>query len=140
MKNLLLAVSLIALISVQVYSQGKIISKKSANELFGPVLVSKEVPTENLKMNLNQSTNVVMFKIMNNDIYILNNNRDVLSPLGTTVSSSDVFSVYSISVVQELLNSGGSSVTYVEKRKEVLTITNGEYTLEYSIACPPVCP
>jgi len=139
MKKMLLAVSLIALISVQLYSQGKIISKHSADKLFGPVLVSEKMPTENLKTIINQSTKIVMFKIIDNNIYVLDNNRNVLSPSKTTVGSSEVFSVYAISVVQELLNNGGNSVTFIEKRNEVLTITNGEYTLEYSNLCPPYC-
>jgi len=31
-------------------------------------------------------------------------------------------------------------VTYIEQRKEVLTITNGDLTLEFSWICPPYCP
>lgn len=125
---------------VQIYSQGKIISKESADKLFGPVLISVKVPTENLKSLITQSSKVVMFKIINNNVYVLDDKRNVLSPSGLSVSSSDVFSVYAVSVVQELLNDGGSSVTFVEQREKVLTITNGEDTLEYSFVCPPYCP
>lgn len=125
---------------VQIYSQGKIISKESADKLFGPVLISVKVPTENLKSLITQSSKVVMFKIINNNVYVLDDKRNVLSPSGLSVSSSDVFSVYAVSVVQELLNDGGSSVTFVEQREKVLTITNGEDTLEYSVVCPPFCP
>lgn len=139
MKKLLFAFFVIALMSVNVYSQGKIISKEEANKLFGAVLVSKEIPTSTLKSLVSQSIKVIMFNIINNDIYISNNNRKVLLPSGFSVNSSEVFHVYSTSIVQELLNSGNSKVAYIEQRKEVLTITNGNYTLEYSIICPPYC-
>lgn len=139
MKKLLVVIAILILSSIQVYTQGKIISKEDADQLFGPVHISKEIPTETLKLYITQSVDVVMFKIMNNDLYILDNKRNVLLPDGITVSNAEVFSMYSISVVQQLISDGGSSVTYIEKRKDVLTITNGDYTLEYSMLCPPFC-
>lgn len=139
MKKLLLAAAILALINIQVFSQGKIISKTEADNLFGQVLITKQIPTENLKTFTNQSFNVLMINIINNDLYILDNNRNVLTPIGVHVSNAEVFSVYSLSVIQQLISDGGSSVTFVEKRKEVLTITNGNYTLEYSMLCPPFC-
>jgi hypothetical protein len=137
MKKILL---IIVLLAIQLFPQGKILSKENADQLFGPVIVSKEIPTETLKMYTNQSTNVIMFKLMNNDLYILDNNRNALLPLGATINSSEVFSMYSVAIVQQLLSDGGSPFSYVEKRNSVLTITNGVFTLEYSILCPPLCP
>jgi hypothetical protein len=131
---------IIVLLAIQLFPQGKILSKENADQLFGPVLVSREIPTETLKMYTNQSTNVIMFKLMNNDLYILDNNRNALLPLGATINSSEVFSMYSVAIVQQLLSDGGSPFSYVEKRNSVLTITNGVFTLEYSILCPPLCP
>ena len=72
-------------------------------------------------------------------MYILDDNRNVLTPIGVHVSNAEVFSVYSLSVIQQLISDGGSSVTFVEKRENVLTITNGNYTLEYAYLCPPFC-
>lgn len=137
MKKILLIVVLLA---IQLFPQGKILSKENADQLFGPVLVSKEILTEPLKMYTNQSTNVIMFKLMNNDLYILDNNRNALLPLGSTINSTEVFSMYSVAVVQQLLSDGNNPFTYVEKRNDVLTITNGMFTLEYSLLCPPFCP
>jgi hypothetical protein len=131
---------IIVLLAIQLFPQGKILSKENADQLFGPVLVSREIPTETLKMYTNQSTNVIMFKLMNNDLYILDNNRNALLPLGATINSSEVFSMHSVAIVQQLLSDGGSPFSYVEKRNSVLTITNGVFTLEYSILCPPLCP
>lgn len=139
MKKLLFAFFIITLMSIYVYPQGKILSKENANELFGAVLVSKEIPTSSLKSLVNQSSKVIMFNIINNDTYILDNNRKALLPAGFSVSSSEAFHVYSTSIVQELLDNGNTPVTYIEQRQEVLTITNGNYTLEYSWICPPFC-
>ncbi|HLG33144.1 MAG TPA: hypothetical protein VI362_08880, partial [Ignavibacteriaceae bacterium] len=80
MKKLLFAFSVVALMSINVYSQGKILNKEEANKLFGAVLVSKEMPTSTLQSLVNQSTKVIMFNFINNDSYILDNNRKVLLP------------------------------------------------------------
>lgn len=140
MKKFLFAAAILALINIQAFSQGKIISKTEADNLFGQVLITKQIPTENLKTFTNQSFNVMMFNIINNDLYILDNNRNVLTPIGVHVSNAEVFSVYSLLVIYQLISDGGSSVTFVEKRRNVLTITNGNYTLEFAILCPPICP
>lgn len=131
---------ILAIFTIQLFPQGEILTKENADQLFGPVLVSKEIPTETLKMYTNQSVNVIMFKLMNNDIYILDNNRNALLPLGATINSSEVFSMYSVAIVQQLLSDGNNPFTYVEKRQDVLTITNGEFTLEFALSCPPFCP
>lgn len=131
---------ILAIFTIQLFPQGEILTKENADQLFGPVLVSKEIPTETLKMYTNQSANVIMFKLMNNDLYILDNNRNALLPLGVTINSTEVFSMYSVTIVQQLLSDGNNPFTYVEKRKDVLTITNGEFTLEYAFLCPPYCP
>jgi hypothetical protein len=131
---------ILAIFTIQLFPQGEILTKENADQLFGPVLVSKEIQTEILKMYTNQSANVIMFKLMNNDLYILDNNRNALLPLGVTINSTEVFSMYSVAIVQQLLSDGNNPFTYVEKRNDVLTITNGEFTLEYSLSCPPICP
>ena len=131
---------ILAIFTIQLFPQGEILTKENADQLFGPVLVSKEIPTETLEMYANQSANVIMFKLMNNDLYILDNNRNALLPLGVTINSTEVFSMYSVTIVQQLLSNGNSPFTTVEKRKDVLTITNGMFTLEYSLLCPPFCP
>lgn len=137
MKNLLY---LFVLLSINIFSQGQILDKVEANKLFGQVEISKEISSETLKQLTLQSFDVIMFKIINNEIYILDNHRNVLLPVSGGVSSTEVFSVYSVSIVQQLIFQGNNPVTYVQKRKDVLTITNGEYTLEYSGNCPPYCP
>lgn len=139
MKNLLFAFFVLTLFSTQLYSQGKIISKQEADELFGEVLISKEIPTSTLLSLMNSSMEIIMFKIIGNDVYILGENRKVLSPAGKTVNETDIFSVYSTSIVRELFVKGNMPTTLIEQRKGVLTITNGNSTLEYSLLCPPIC-
>lgn len=137
MKNVILV---FVLISINIFSQGQILDKVEANKLFGQVEISKEINSETLKQLTLQSFDVIMFKIINNEIYILDNDRNVLLPINSGVSNTEVFSVYSVSIVQQLIFQGNNPVTYVQKRKDVLTITNGEYTLEYGSLCPPFCP
>jgi hypothetical protein len=139
MKNLLFAFFVLTLFSTQLYSQGKIISKQEADELFGEVLISKEIPTSTLLSLTENSVNIIMFKIIGNDVYILGDNRKVLLPEGKVVSDAETFSVYASAIVQELLTQGKAQITFVEQRNDVLTITNGNFTLEYSLKCPPFC-
>ncbi len=139
MKRTLFVVVTITLINVSVFSQGKILSKENANEMFGAVLISNQISTETLKLLVNNSTKVIMFNFINNDVYILDNKRRVLLPAGFSVNSSEVFHVFATSIVNELLSSGNNSDTYIEKRQEVLTVTNGNYTLEFAWLCPPFC-
>lgn len=137
MKNVLF---LFLALSINCFSQGKILSKVDADKLFGPVEISKEISSDQINLYTLQTIDKIMFKIINNEIYILDNKRNVLFPIGTTINSTDVFSVYSVSIVQKLLSDGGSPFSYVEKRNSVLTITNGDFTLEYAGYCPPLCP
>ena len=140
MKQLFFTVLVVTLISFYACPQGKILSKEEANKLFGTVLVSKEMPSSTLMSLANKSTKVIMFNVIDNNIYIMDKNRKVLLPEGFAVSSSQEFHVFSTSIVHELLSNGNNPVTYIEKRKDVLTITNGNYTLEFAILCPPFCP
>ncbi len=137
MKNVLF---FFLILTINCFSQGKILSKVEADKIFGPVEISEEIASDNLKLYTLQTTDKIMFKIINDEIYILDNKRNVLLPIGATINSTEVFSVYTVSIVQQLLSVGGNPFSYIEKRKSVSTITNGEYTLEYGSLCPPFCP
>jgi len=56
-----------------------------------------------------------------------------------SINSRAVFTMYSVSVVQDLLSQGGGSDTYIEQRSSVLTVTYGNYTMEVGTICPPFC-
>src|SRR5574338_615782 len=131
---------IVVLFGLELFPQGKILSKENADQLFGPVLLSKEIPTETLKMYANQSYNVIMFKLINNDLYILDNNRNALLPLGAIINSKEVFSMYSIAIDPQLLSGRNSPFTTVEKSKDILTITNGAFAFEYSFFMSTIVP
>lgn len=118
---------------------GEIFAKSEANKKFGPVLVSISMPTENLQSILNKTENYIMFKIVNNSVIVLNNNRNVIFPQGKSINAQEVFSLYSVSVLNDLLSRGDDTVIYVEQRSEVLSITYGSYTMEVGVFCPPFC-
>ena len=125
----------------QSFSQtyGKIFTKEEADNLFGKVLQSRPMPTQLVHELLNQTNNYIMFRIENNRVIVLDNKRNVLFPEGVLINSQDVFTVYEVSVLAELLNLGNSSEVQVEKRSEVLSITSGGYTMEVGAFCPPIC-
>ena len=118
---------------------GIIYSLTEANNNYGSVITSIEISSSLLTSLFNQTDNYLMFKIMQNNLYILGDSRVVLYPANGTVDSSEVFAVYSKSKVEELIETGRESVTKVEERSEVFSLTNGNYTLEFSQWCPPFC-
>ena len=125
----------------QSFSQtfGKIFTSEEADNMFGKVLQSRPIPTQLVQELLNRTNNYIMFRIENNKVIVLDNKRNVLFPEGVLINSQDVFTVYEVSVLAELLNLGNSSEVQVEKRSEVLSITSGGYTMEVGALCPPFC-
>lgn len=140
MKRFIIIYSALFFIAVNILAQGKIILNEQANNLFGPVLISIPMETMVLKNLLPQSSGVLMFQIIDNELFILDVRRNVLLPVGSSANSTEVFSVYSETVLQELLTLGNLRTVYFEQRETVFTITIGLYTLEYGLKCPPFCP
>jgi hypothetical protein len=133
--------SQVLLFSVLCNSQdhGKIISRDEADTLFDSVLVSVKMPVETVQDIISKTEKNIMLKIVEDSVVVLDNNRKVLFPEGKSVSSEDVFTVYSISALKELISKSKEEFIYIEQRKEVLTITNGNFTLEFGSPCPPDC-
>jgi len=119
---------------------GKLYTKTEGEQLYGKVTKSFQFSSEEVNSFLNKTEIVLMFNINDNKLFILGDGRKPIYPLIETVNSEEVFRVFSVSLIQELIEKGKSSITYFEKRNTVLTITNGEYLLEYGLPCPPVCP
>lgn len=138
-----LIIILFLLASVQILPQdgvvGKIIAKDEANRLFGNVTQSVSFSTDQLISLLPEIENYVMFQIINENIYILGEKRDVLFPQDGSVDDNQMFHLLSKSLLLELFAAGKSPVTFIEKRGNVLTISNGDYTLEFTYPCPPFC-
>lgn len=59
---------------------------------------------------------------------------------GFANSKSEIFYRMSTSQVSLLLKKGKRKSTKIEMRPKTLTLTNGFYTLEMVMPCPPQCP
>ncbi len=142
-KALLSCTVLFALVLAQTVlaqSVGKIYSKTTADSLFGNVINSVEINSNKLQSLTSNTSNYIMFNIVQGNLVVLNNNRNVLYPGAMTISSSTVFKFCSVSVLLDLMREGGNASTYIEIRQNVLTVTNGDFTLEEMENCPPFCP
>ncbi|MGE5499221.1 MAG: hypothetical protein ACM3Q2_14155 [Syntrophothermus sp.] len=121
---------------------GKIYSREDADKLFGPVLEKVSLDSDQFQKLVNNSGAVIMFKFESSGLYIFNDKRNVIYSTGQnkTFLASDILKFYSLSVVNDLLNKGQASTVTIEKRQNVISITDGSYTMEDAIACPPICP
>jgi hypothetical protein len=119
---------------------GEIFTNTEANQKFGRVLISVALPTSSLQGLLNRTNNFIMFKIIDGEVFVLDKNRNVLYPEGKTFNSQEVFTMFSISVMNELLNLGNKDIVLVEQRSSVLSVSNGGFTLEVGVFCPTFCP
>lgn len=120
---------------------GKLYTKAEADQIYGPVLQSVTINTSALSAITAKTPNYIMFNIINGQLYILNSARTVLSGPATAVSASQVFRYFSTSIVNQLIQQGQATSTTIELRgNDVLTVTNGDSTLEMSYPCPPYCP
>jgi len=119
---------------------GKIFTSNEADSLFGKVIESKIVSSSILKEWLNSTNDKVMFKLENDNLTVLGDQRDLIFSNSSYTESNAVFHMFSKSKVLELLKKGGDSNSYFENRSKVLTITNGNFTLDLATPCPPYCP
>jgi hypothetical protein len=119
---------------------GKIFTNAEANSIFGPVITSVPISSIQLSNLTSQTTNYLMFRVLNGNLTILGDKRNVLYPVNAIIDPKDVFRILSISLIQKIIKDGNSPMTYIEVRNnEILTITNGACTLDYSVLCPPFC-
>ena len=119
---------------------GKLYTKTEANQLYGAVNKSIEISTSTLDSLLQIAPDNIMFNLINDQLVILDGKRNQIFGPAQSISANQIFYVFSTSQVQALLELGNSSVTTVELRDSVLTVTNGDETLELGDICPPVCP
>jgi hypothetical protein len=118
---------------------GTIMSAEEADENYGSVISSVQISSSLLSSLSEQTNNLMMFKIIQNKLYILGDSRAVLYPQGESVNSEEVFAVYSKSMVIELIETGGGNNTIVEKRTDVFSLKNEGHVLEVAQWCPPFC-
>jgi len=119
---------------------GKLFTRTEADKLFGPVVESIKISPAELKSAVSQTEKYVMFRILAGEAKILGDNRKAIFPSAfTAVGTTEVYHLYSKSLVEELLTKGAGEAVYLENRKEVFSVTFGEITLEMSYLCPPIC-
>jgi len=131
------------LAGVGIYGQnivGKIHVSAEADGLYGPVSVSVPIETSALSDLLKATDGYIMFRVDKGNLTILDNKRTIIYPKNAEVNDSDLFRYFSVSLVSKLIAGGQASVTTVELRNYgILTLTNGQYTLEFGSFCPPDC-
>ena len=118
---------------------GQLFTIQEADEKFGPVLQSIDISRSTFESFLTQTSNYIMFKVKDKNAIVLDNKRNVIYPEGVLIKSNDTFTMYSISVVNELLSKGNDKTVYIEQRTDVLSISTGGFTMEIGTICPPYC-
>ncbi|MBV6419616.1 MAG: hypothetical protein DAHOPDDO_00839 [Ignavibacteriaceae bacterium] len=135
-----LLVSLIIIPNSLAQTYGELFSKQQADEKFGAVIQSVTISRPTFKEFLTQTNNYIMFKVLDNKVIILDAKRNVIFPRGETINSTDIFTMFSVSVVNELLSMGNENNIYIEQRSEVISVSSGGFTMEVGTLCPPFCP
>lgn len=118
---------------------GKLYSVEEANAKFGPVILSTNLSVSELNTLLNQTINYIMFKLADEEVIVLNSERIVIYPAGYPVQEQAVFTLYSTSMVAELLSQELVTEVSIEQRSDVISLTCGRLTLETGSPCPPYC-
>lgn len=118
---------------------GKIFTKVEANQKFPAIIKSFTLNNSTLISLLTESGKYIMFSVDNGNLIIAGPNRKVLYPNNATVSVNATFKVYSSDMVSKLFSLGKESTTTIEYRDDIISLTNGDYTLEESSSCPPFC-
>ena len=146
---IVVSVLLLLFLSCSPTSQmGKIFTPEEANKLFGNVIYSVDINSNTLSELLKKTDKIIMFGLIDRQLIILDNNRNIIFPEKAEIKETDVFTVYSTDVVMELLSGkavnkqtdGEAETVSIEQRREVLSVSTDIQTLETGGKCPPLCP
>ena len=118
---------------------GKIFDKKEAHILFGEVKSSRELKPNILKQALLQVKDYVLITVRNGRISLANEKKQVLAGDIQTIGTTETVYIFGKDKVAEFISLIGSSPIQVEERGSTITLTAGDYTLEYALPCPPTC-
>ncbi len=118
---------------------GEIYSTQAANQNFGPVQNSIQLPVSEVKPLFGITGTSIMFKIINNQVVILDSNRNVIYPSSYSVDADVVFTLYTTSILKNLLDQGSGQNIEVQERTSVLSVGYGDKVLETGALCPPNC-
>lgn len=127
-------------ISLSAQISGQIFTNQEADNLFGPVITSVPIPRTTFQSFLTKTNNYIMFKVVDNKAIVLDDKRNVISPAGININPTDVFTVYRVSVVNDLLSRSNDNTVYIQQRANVLSVSTGSFTMEVGSLCPPYCP
>ena len=119
---------------------GKIYSRTAANQKFGKIIKTYTFDNNRLDSLLTKTGKYVGFSVGYKNFIISGQNRTSVYPMVKEISKTEPLRIYSTDMVKKLITIGQESSTMVEYRDDVITLTNGNYTLEESILCPPICP
>lgn len=143
-KTILLAVVVLLIsfsnLSAQ-QSVGKVFDKQFADYAYGKVYFSFPLSEDAIKKILDDPTNYALFKVTKEKVQVFNADRKALYPADGVVGKDEPCYVYSKDKIKELLDSSkqAGSIT-VEMRGSHITLSSGEFTLEMTCFCPPICP
>lgn len=118
---------------------GQIFSADEADGMFGKVIESVAIKTSTVEEWIGAANDKIMFKLKGNNFTVLVNSRELVYSTTNYLEANEEFHMYSKIKLVELISKGGESTTYLENRKEVFSITNGLFTLEFATLCPPHC-
>jgi hypothetical protein len=118
---------------------GKILSAEAADSEFGKVKESVSIKTSEVNNWIGQTEDKIMFRMANKELTVLGDSRKLLYSASSYSENNDTFYLYSKTKLIELISKGKNQNTSFEIRGSVFTISNGIYTLEYSVPCPPIC-
>jgi len=119
---------------------GKIYSSSDAENLFGKVTESKSISVGTLENALEKTENYVMFRLFKGSVTILGDNRTLLFSEASYSENNEVFNVFSKSKVMELISLNKEDKCILENRTKTFTLTKGNFTLDLTQPCPPICP
>lgn len=131
---------------------GKIISETQAKKLFGNAQKSFHISGKQLT-TFALSTHeylLVGLKDNGNSLVVLDDTRKAIHPAGYLPADDEVYFVFSVSKVNELLGTGSKKISVEVRANGVLTLLaknaivsddegDGE-VLEFAYPCPPLCP
>ena len=124
---------------------GKFYTKQEANITFGKVKTSISIKISDLTKALESVKDYVLFTIKNNQVIVRDQKRNSTGYENVKISKNEMLYIFSKSLVLQLLQNStadalNGGAVLVELRDGVLSLTNGETTLEMSMFCPPICP
>ncbi len=151
-------------ITSTLFAQGKLYTPEEADQLFGQVVETVPMGLENLLAALESNplkfgdsgenmlntaspsgdSDVVMFRIMDGDIVVLDGARRSLynpTSLDFTDQKDTVFYVYGRDAIETLAREGGGRTLNFQNRENgAFSISSGSWVLKSVPECPDECP